>query len=162
MAQEIERKFLLLSEEWRKYAAPGIRLKQGYLSNGAAEATVRIRIAGERAFLTVKSQASGLVRAEFEYPVPLTDAETMLDTLTSGHAVEKIRYSLPAGNGLVWEIDEYLGENSGLFTAEIELPAEDTPFDRPEWLGAEITGDFRYANSALSVKPFSTWREKNA
>lgn len=162
MAQEIERKFLLASGAWRSGAGTGVRLKQGYLSSGAATATVRVRIAGEAAFLTIKSQASGLIRSEFEYPVPLADAERMLDTLTTGSSVEKIRYTFPAGGELVWEIDEYLGANAGLFTAEIELPSADVPFERPEWLGNEITGDYRYANSALSEKPFSTWSKENA
>ena len=162
MAQEIERKFLTASDAWRSEAGAGKRLKQGYISKSTTGATVRIRIAGEEARLTVKSPADGIVRSEFEYPIPLPDAEAMLENLCSGHAVEKIRYIIPAENGLRWEVDEYLGDNAGLFTAEIELSAPDTPFALPGWVGREITTDYRYANSALSEKPFSTWREENA
>ena len=162
MAQEIERKFLTASDAWRSEAGAGKRLKQGYISKSTTGATVRIRIAGEEARLTVKSPADGIIRSEFEYPIPLPDAEAMLENLCAGHAVEKIRYIIPAENGFRWEVDEYLGDNAGLFTAEIELPAPDTPFALPEWLGKEVTTDFRYANSALSERPFSTWREENA
>ena len=162
MSLEIERKFLLASDAWRNGASSGRRLKQGYLAKSITGATVRLRITGDEAFLTIKSPSDGMTRSEFEYNIPLADAEDMFEKLCSGCAVEKIRYLVPAGDDLRWEIDEYLGENAGLFTAEIELPSPDTKFDCPAWLGKEITDDYRYANSALSEKPFSTWREKNA
>ena len=159
MAQEIERKFLLSSDAWRKDAPAGVCLKQGYLSGNAGNAVVRIRIAGERAFVTVKGRANGISRQEFEYEIPVEDAGKML-LLCQGSIVEKIRYTIPAGEGLYWEIDDYSGENAGLVTAEIELPASGTPFVRPDWLGEEISLDYRYSNAALSENPFCTWKNK--
>ena len=160
MAKEIERKFLLQSESWRDAVTSSTYMKQGYLA--ATGATVRVRLLQNGAFLTIKGKASGLVRNEYEYPIPVADATEMLSAIAVYPPVEKFRHTVPAGDGLVWEIDEYLGDNAPLFTAEIELPSADVPFERPEWLGNEITGDYRYANSALSEKPFSTWSKENA
>ncbi len=154
MGTEIERKFLLQSEAWRSLAA-GIRYRQGYLSS-AKERTVRIRTAGDAAFLTIKGLAAGATRAEYEYAIPLEDGNEMLDTLAEQPLIEKVRYTIAYGNA-VWEIDEFLGENQGLVVAEVELSSEDQPFDRPEWLGEEVTGDPRYYNSSLVAHPYSRW-----
>lgn len=161
MAIETERKFLLASDGWRAGAGDGVRMVQGYFSGfGSPEEpapTVRVRIAGARGFLTVKGRPSGWSRSEFEYEIPLADAEAMLREFCGARIVEKRRYRLPAGDGLVWEIDEYFGRNEGLFTAEIELPDPESSFFRPDWLGAEVSGDPRYTNGALSRCPFGCW-----
>ena len=154
MGTEIERKFLLQSDAWRSLAA-GIRYRQGYLSS-AKERTVRIRTAGDASFLTIKGLAAGATRAEYEYAIPLEDGNEMLDTLAEQPLIEKVRYTIAYGNA-VWEIDEFLGENQGLVVAEVELSSEDQPFDRPEWLGEEVTGDPRYYNSSLVAHPYSRW-----
>lgn len=154
MGTEIERKFLLQGEAWRSLAT-GIRYRQGYLSS-AKERTVRIRTAGDAAFLTIKGLATGATRAEYEYAIPLEDGNEMLDTLAEQPLIEKVRYTIAHGNA-VWEIDEFLGENQGLVVAEVELSSEDQPFDRPEWLGEEVTGDPRYYNSSLVAHPYSRW-----
>lgn len=154
MGTEIERKFLLQGDAWRSLAA-GIRYRQGYLSS-AKERTVRIRTAGDAAFLTIKGLATGATRAEYEYAIPLADGNEMLDTLAEKPLIEKVRYTIARGNA-VWEIDEFLGENQGLVVAEVELSSEGQPFDRPEWLGEEVTGDPRYYNSSLVAHPYSRW-----
>jgi adenylate cyclase len=154
MGTEIERKFLLQGDAWRSLAA-GIRYRQGYLSS-AKERTVRVRTAGDAAFLTIKGLATGATRAEYEYAIPLEDGNEMLDTLAEQPLIEKVRYTIAHGNA-VWEIDEFLGENQGLVVAEVELSSEDQPFDRPEWLGEEVTGDPRYYNSSLVAHPYSRW-----
>ncbi|MBE6355763.1 MAG: CYTH domain-containing protein [Lentisphaerae bacterium] len=155
MALEIERKFLVLNDLWKKDVISSSRIIQGYLT--AAATTVRVRLRDGAAFLTIKGKTSGVSRSEFEYPIPVADAEEMLNTLSLDPPVEKIRYIIPAGNDLVWEVDEYLGVNAPLFTAELELPAEDTHFEKPLWLGREISGDSRYSNRALSRRPYSLW-----
>jgi adenylate cyclase len=152
MAIEIERKFLVTGTQWRQ-AAP-LRLSQGYLSRDK-ERTVRVRIAGPKAFLTVKGLSQGASRAEFEYEVPLQDAQQML-ALCDGPVVEKLRHVL-AFAGLTWEVDEFLGANQGLVVAEVELAREDQPIDKPSWVGAEVTDDPRYFNSSLAVRPFGAW-----
>lgn len=156
MGTEIEYKFLLKSDAWRKDALPGVRLKQGYIANGVT--TVRVRIAGKQAFLTLKGRPVNLIRPEYEYSIPLSDAEEMLENMRFGDVVEKIRYIVPAAEpGLKWEIDEYSGANAPLFTAEIEVPTPDTPFTKPEWLGDDVSMDKRYTNRVLSKFPYSTW-----
>ncbi len=159
MGVEIERKFLLRSDAWRRDAGIGIRLVQGYFETGPGDSspTVRVRIAGEKAFLTIKGRPSGLVRSEFEYPLPVADADAMLKEFCGERIIEKCRYHLPAGNGRVWEIDEDFGLNTGLFTAELELADPEEAFSRPEWLGEEVSGDPRYTNGALSRFPYSRW-----
>ena len=152
MGVEIERKFLLVSEAWRKDVVSSVVMEQGYLCENGT--TVRVRIAGERAFLTLKGAARGIARTEYEYPLPVADAEDMLANMCVGTNVKKIRHIVDAGNNLQWEIDEYLEENSPLFTAEIELPDADTPFALPAWLGKEVSGDPEYTNRALSRNPF--------
>lgn len=157
MSCEIERKFLLADDSWRASGPERVRMVQGYLAGGANSPTVRVRIAGEEAFLTIKGKAAadGISRSEFEYPIPLGDAENMLRTLCGTRIVEKIRYYCGR-----WEIDEYLGLNAGLFTAEIELETPDEAFERPAWLGREVSFESAYSNGALSRHPYSTWEKE--
>lgn len=155
MGIEIERKFLVVGSAWRQGA--GVRFSQGYL-NRDKDRTVRVRLAGEQAFLTIKGRSAGASRAEFEYEVPLADGQQLLQ-LCERPLIEKIRRVL-AHEGNTWEVDEFLGENAGLVVAEIELQSEDQAFARPEWLGEEVTSDSRYFNSSLSLNPFGQWREK--
>jgi CYTH domain-containing protein len=155
MAQEIERKFLLAGEGWRGLAE-GIAYRQGYLCAGK-ERSVRVRIAGDRGFLTIKGATIGAARSEYEYEIPLTDAREMLDALCPQPQIEKKRYSIPY-RGFIWEIDEFFGLNQGLIVAEIELEREDQPFERPNWIGEEVTGDTRYYNAALCAAPYTTWK----
>lgn len=152
MAVEIERKFLVQGDSWR--AAPAVFYSQGYLNRDKTR-TVRVRIAGEQAFLTIKGVSVGASRAEFEYPIPLWDARELL-ALCEQPLIEKNRRKI-LYQGFVWEVDEFLGENLGLVVAEIELPAEDSVFARPDWVGEEVTGDARYFNSNLSSTPFTHW-----
>ncbi len=152
MAIEIERKFLVVGDAWR--AAPAVFYSQGYLNRDKAR-TVRVRIAGEEAFLTIKGLSVGVSRAEFEYPIPRWDAQELL-ALCEQPLVEKNRHKI-LYQGFVWEVDEFLGENLGLVVAEIELPSEDTVFAKPDWVGAEVTADARYFNSNLSRTPYNRW-----
>lgn len=154
MATEIERKFLVSSDEWRKDVIASTAMEQGYLCRDGA--TVRVRLAGERGFLTLKGSANGLSRSEYEYPVPAADAREILQNLCVGTNVKKIRHIVDAGSGLKWEIDEYLEENAPLFTAEIELQSEAQSFERPVWLGEEVSRDPEYTNRALSILPFGS------
>ncbi|WP_043362754.1 CYTH domain-containing protein [Belnapia sp. F-4-1] len=149
MGTEIERKFLVTSEAWRAEAGPGTRLRQGYLHAGTP--VVRIRQAGELAFLTIKGPGL-LARAEFEYPIPPEDAEAMLASLCAPPIIDKTRHRI-ARDGLTWEIDEFAGHLAGLVLVEIELASADQAFDRPGWLGDEVTDDPRYQNAALSRAP---------
>ncbi len=153
MGYEIERKFLVQGEGWRAGARQ--RLCQFYL-NRDKERTVRVRIAGEQAFLTIKGATRGATRAEFEYEIPLRDAQQMLE-LTDGPILEKVRHVL-VHEGARWEVDEFLGANAGLVVAEIELQSPDQPFSRPSWLGREVTHDPRYYNSNLAGHPYDTWQ----
>jgi CYTH domain-containing protein len=156
MAKEIERKFLVNSDQYRTLAR-GVHYHQGYIPT-VSGVTVRVRIAGDHAFVTLKSKAKGFSRDEYEYEIPKTDAEEMLSRLCAHPTIEKYRYVIPAQEpGLKWEIDEFLGDNAGLVVAEIEVPDENTTFTRPSWVGEEVTGDHRYYNSALCVKPFKDW-----
>ena len=152
MAIEIERKFLVQGQAWRTGA--GVLLCQGYLNRDKAR-TVRVRIAGDAAFLTVKGQSVGATRLEFEYPVPVADARALL-ALCDGPWVEKTRYRV-VYQGTTWEVDEFAGANAGLVVAEVELAHEDQPFARPNWLGEEVTHDTRYFNSNLASHPYCTW-----
>jgi len=154
MGQEIERKFLVKGTAWKAQAA-GMLYRQGYLSS-VKERTVRVRIAGEKAFLTIKGLNKGVTRTEFEYPVPIDDAAAMLDGLCERPLIEKTRYVLPSG-GYTWEIDEFHGDNDGLVVAEVELQRADDKPPLPEWAGEEVSSDARYFNSNLVKKPFKTW-----
>lgn len=155
MGIEIERKFLVAGEGWRTQASSATRYSQGYLSRDPAR-TVRVRIAGEAAFLTIKGATTGATRAEFEYAIPRADAQQLL-ALSDGPVVDKIRHLVRHTDGLLWEVDEFLGANAGLVLAEIELQSEAQAFARPAWLGAEVTGDARYVNANLAVRPFQSW-----
>lgn len=150
MAVEVERKFLVTSDGWRANAN-GSCFCQGYIDT-SDDTTVRIRIAGERAFITVKGPSQGMSRAEFEYPIPLADAKVMLRDLCRQPLIEKMRYDVPYG-GKLWSVDVFGAENSGLVVAEVELdhPAEHVPL--PPWVGEEVTEDPRYRNSALVSAP---------
>jgi adenylate cyclase len=154
MGEEIERKFLLKDDRWRKLAT-GVRYRQGFLST-EPERTVRIRVAGASAWLTAKGLSVGARREEFEYSIPVADAERMLDTLCKRPLIEKTRYTLRVGTH-TWEIDVFEGENEGLVVAEVELDTEDEELERPEWLGEEVTDDPRYFNSNLVAKPYRSW-----
>lgn len=154
MATEIERKFLVTGMEWKQ--GIGVPFCQGYL-NRDKEKTVRVRVAGDNAFLTIKGVSKGISRAEYEYEIPVSDAEQLLK-LCDGRLIKKIRYNvLHAGNK--WEIDEFLDENEGLVIAEIELKKEDQLFDRPDWLGQEVSEDPRYFNSSLVTNPYIKWHD---
>lgn len=157
MPTEIERKFLVIGDSWKKEAI-GLLYRQGYL-NSEKERTVRVRTIADRGFLTVKGITIGCTRLEFEYEIPYADAEKMLDELTEKPIIEKLRYVIPAGDRLKWEIDEFLGVNQGLVVAEIELPSEETGFNKPEWLGQEVSYDPRFFNSNLISNPYNTWKK---
>ena len=154
MGVEIERKFLLQGEAWRGLGQR-VLLRQGYLSS-ARERVVRVRIEGEQAMLTIKGANMGVARGEWEYPIPLADAVELLDGLCEQPLIEKVRHRIEHA-GMVWEVDEFLGANAGLIVAEIELASEDQPFEKPEWIGAEVSGDARYYNANLIRHPFSQW-----
>ncbi|SFN48881.1 adenylate cyclase [Formivibrio citricus] len=152
MAIEIERKFLLANDAWRSQIQHSTRIAQGYL---ATDPTVRVRVKGTTGFLTIKGKsADGISRAEFEYPIPVEDALELLNLCPN--VLDKTRHLISQGN-LTWEIDEFHGDNAGLIVAELELPAIDTPFEKPDWLGQEVTGDVRYYNSMLSQTPYCRW-----
>lgn len=161
MGVEIERKFLLVSDAWRAQVSRSQRLVQGYLvsaaavTSGAARSSVRVRIGGEQAWLNIKSSNLGAARDEYEYEVPLADAEAMLARLCDG-VVEKIRHYVAHANH-EFEIDEFFGANDGLVVAELELDAVDEAYERPDWLGAEITHLPRYYNLNLIAHPYSAW-----
>jgi adenylate cyclase len=154
MGVEIERKFLVLGDAWRALGEP-VLLRQGYLCTDPMR-TVRVRIEGGQGVLTIKSKSVGATRGEWEYPIPLDEAAELLDRLCERPLVEKTRRRIGHA-GFVWEVDEFLGENAGLVVAEIELPSEDSVFERPAWVGQEVTGDKRYYNSSLIRNPYSTW-----
>jgi adenylate cyclase len=154
MGIEIERKFLVVGSEWRQ--GEGSEYAQGYL-NRDAQRTVRVRIAGARACLTVKGASQGATRQEFEYDIPVADALELL-ALSDGPVVRKIRRVVQHA-GSSWEVDEFLGDNAGLVVAEIELESEGQAFARPDWLGREVTGDPRYYNSSLATRPFNGWSD---
>lgn len=154
MGIEIERKFLLAGDAWRGLGQ-AVLLRQGYLSS-ARERVVRVRIEGEQAMLTIKGANVGASRGEWEYPIPLADAVELLDGLCEQPLIEKYRHRIEHA-GMVWEVDEFLGANAGLIVAEIELASEDQPFEKPEWIGADVSGDARYYNANLIRHPFSQW-----
>lgn len=156
MGIEIEKKFLVKGNSWHTPDIKGTPIKQGYLKNGP-EAVVRIRVTGNRAFITVKGKTVGASRLEFEYAIPVPDAVEML-SLCRPPLVEKIRYAIDF-KGLEWTIDIFSGSNQGLVVAEIELIHEDQPFEIPPWAGREVTDDPRYYNSNLIRHPFCSWQD---
>jgi adenylate cyclase len=164
MAVEIERKFLLANDGWRAVCRGSRRMAQGYLNDAGAvregrqNTSVRVRIAGDDAWLNIKSRDAGVMRQEFEYPIPQADAEALL-ALCVGACIDKIRH-LVEHAGHTWEIDEFLGENAGLIVAEIELADCDEAFARPDWLGCEVSDQLRYYNLNLAERPFAQWSDE--
>lgn len=156
MGTEIERKFLLRDDSWRESVVKSTPFRQRYLPFKERAGSGRVRIAGDKAFLTLKSTVKGFTRSEFEYEIPVADAKEIIRDLCAGASIEKIRHLVPY-EGFLWEIDEFSGENTGLIVAEIELDSEDRAFPLPPWIGEEVTGDPRYFNSVLAEHPFSTW-----
>lgn len=155
MPIEIERKFLVSSADYRSLAAP-VHYRQGYLAI-LPDREIRVRIAGESGFIALKSKLSDTRRFEFEYPVPFEEAVQMFEIFCIGQRIEKYRYKIPY-KGHLWEVDEYLGDNAGLVIAEIELEDAGQPFEKPAWVGQEVSNDDRYLNAALSVKPYKYWK----
>lgn len=158
MAQEIERKFLV-DADFKKEAYDAIRITQGYLSS-MPQRVVRVRVKGEKGYLTIKGEAdaSGVSRFEWEKEISLQEAQSLLQ-LAEPSIIDKTRYLIKNTDGKhIWEVDEFHGNNDGLVIAEIELSTENDPFDKPEWLGKEVTGDKRYYNAYLSKNPFNTWK----
>jgi adenylate cyclase len=155
VAIEVERKFLVEGSAWRDAAGAGTRLRQGYLSTDKAR-VVRVRTENTRGTVTIKGQTRGVSRLEFEYVIPYVDATRLLDELCLRPLLEKTRYRIPVG-GLTWEVDEFHGDNDGLVVAEVELADPAQAIVRPEWCGAEVSGDPRYFNSNLIARPYRTW-----
>lgn len=161
MGIEIERKFLLADDSWRAAIEHSEEIAQGYLvgaaalRQGHARASVRARVSGDRAWLNIKAARSGVERAEFDYPIPLDDARSLLATLCDG-VLEKIRHHVRV-DGVLFEIDEFRGDNDGLIVAEVELPAVDAAFPRPSWLGPEVSALTRYYNVNLITHPYRAW-----
>ena len=155
MAVEIERKFLLCSDEWRQHISERIEMHQGYLSRDA-QSSVRVRITDRKAILGIKSTRDGIYRLEYEYPIPRADAREIMAQIAHRPVIEKTRY-IVHWEGHCWEIDEFHGDNAGLIVAEVELNSTDEQFVHPPWLGKEISTDARYYNSNLSRMPYSEW-----
>ncbi len=153
MGLEIEHKFLVRNDSWR--TVEGTPYRQGYL-NSNLHRVVRVRTMGEQAVLTVKGLNTGAVRTEFEYEIPLDDANAILDNLCERPLIEKTRYKVEFA-GHTWEVDEFFGDNAGLVVAELELQSVDEAFEKPDWLGEEVTDDPRYFNSNLVLRPYTTW-----
>lgn len=157
MAKEIERKFLVKPGLWQPQDA-GTTIRQGYLSS-AKERVVRVRTKGSKAFITVKGITKGIARSEFEYQIPMEDADAMLTDLCEQPLIEKVRY-LETYGGHTWEIDKFFGDNDGLIVAEVELANEETILEKPAWVGEEVSADPRYFNSNLIQKPYRQWKDK--
>jgi adenylate cyclase len=156
MAIEVEHKFLLANDGWRAQVGRSETFIQGYLSSDPS-CSIRVRICGERAWLNIKSATPGTQRHEFEYAIPLTDAEEMIRTVCRRPLIEKIRHFI-AIDRHTWEIDEFLGDNAGLIVAEIELATSGEAFSKPAWLGAEVSDDLRYYNNSLVSHPYNSWK----
>lgn len=160
MSVEIERKYLVKSMDWKGRADTGTRFLQGYLAN-TKKAAIRVRIAGERAWLTLKGARAGISRLEFEYPLPVADAKQMLQEFCQGQVIDKTRYRLPLDEH-VWEIDVFHDANEGLVLAEIEIENEQESFSLPGWIGEEVSADKRYYNAYLSQYPYSSWSDSTS
>lgn len=154
MGKEIERKFLVKGNSWRALA-PGTEYRQGYL-NSAKERVVRVRTIDDKGYLTIKGITLGATRVEYEYEIPVAEAEAMLDELCEKPLIEKNRYKIDYEK-LIWEVDEFFGENQGLIVAEVELESEDQDYEKPGWIGDEVTGDPKYFNSNLIINPYLKW-----
>lgn len=155
MGLEIERKFRVIGDDWRELVSDSSRLRQGYL-NEPGHCSIRVRVAADYAELNIKAAVVGAARAEYEYRIPVEEAETMLDDFCVHPPIEKTRHRVMYA-GHMWELDEFLGANDGLLIAEIELDTPDEVFDKPPWLGREVTDEQRYYNHALAQMPFSRW-----
>lgn len=158
MATEIEYKFLVTSDAWRQQVKQSRKMTQGYLTDQAAGNTIRVRIADDQAYLTIKHELNTYVRQEFEYEIPLSDAHEMI-RFCPDPVIDKIRY-LVDYDGHTWEIDEFFGLNEGLIVAEVELTAVDEIFEKPDWLGQDVTQEKRYRNAALVKLPYTQWDDK--
>jgi adenylate cyclase len=152
---EIERKFLVNGDAWRDAVSHALKLRQGYL-NRERQCSIRVRSDGRRGWLNIKGVTVGAERREFEYEIPLAEAEELLSDFAQPPLIEKTRYHVPAGEH-VWEIDVFEGDNAGLIVAEIELNHPDEPFDKPAWVADEVTDDVRYYNTQLARHPYRTW-----
>ena len=157
MAVEIERKFLVINDGYRVLAEP-VLYRQGYISTDTGR-VVRVRVKGDKANITVKGATVGYSRLEYEYEIPLEDAEIIFSEICRKPIIEKLRYKVMIGS-LVWDVDEYKGVNKGLVTAEIELDNERQQFDVPDWIGEEISHDHKYANTSLVTNPYCNWQKK--
>ncbi len=157
MALEVEHKFLLANDDWRAEIDHSVHYKQGYLSSSPMS-SVRVRISDSHAWLNIKSATIGTHRQEFEYEIPLVDANAILDALCHKPLIEKMRHFVPRGEH-IWEIDEFMGDNAGLIVAEIELSQIGDYFAKPSWIGMEVTDDLRYYNNNLSKYPFIDWNK---
>jgi adenylate cyclase len=155
MAVEIERKFLLISDNWRAQVTSSSQLTQGYLHN-SAKSSIRVRIDNDRADINIKTGKISVERQEFEYSVPVSEAREMLLHLVDGPLIEKTRHHV-MHNGHHWDIDEFHGDNRGLVVAEIELETIDEAFDLPDWAGQEVSDDPRYYNVNLILHPYKDW-----
>ena len=156
MGTEIERKFRIRSNAWRAEVTHSHHIQQGYLATGPPTA-IRVRIVDNQAILNIKKATVAIQRSEFEYPIPLEDGQTILDTLCTGHLIVKTRHYVPMGTH-TWEIDEFEGVNAGLIVTEIELQHPDEAIPSPPWLGDEVSHDPRYLNTCLTITPYSAWR----
>jgi adenylate cyclase len=155
MGTEIERKYLVVGDSWRAEAVASTRIVQGYLAS-TDRCTVRVRVKGEKAFITVKGSTRGISRSEFEYLVPVDDAQAMLDEMAQGPVIDKVRHRIPVGEH-EWELDVFAGANAGLVMAEVELSDPTESFELPTWVGAEVSDDPRYYNVNLATNPYSQW-----
>ena len=155
MGIEIERKFLVVSDVWRSEVQRCMEMRQGYLAGEGGRASVRVRLEGDQARLNIKAAVIGAARAEYEYGIPMEDARTLLATLCIG-TLEKTRHYIER-EGLIWEVDEFLGANAGLIVAEVELQSVDQVIKLPTWLGRELTDERRYYNHHLALHPYTTW-----
>jgi adenylate cyclase len=158
MATEIEHKFLLANNDWRKNIQKSIKYKQGYL-NSQPTSSIRVRITDSQAWLNIKSATIGTQRLEFEYEIPISDAEEIINILCSKPLIEKTRHFVPHEDN-IWEIDEFECDNQGLIIAEIELTEAGKAFTKPQWVGAEVTDQLRYYNNNLVANPYNKWDKK--
>jgi adenylate cyclase len=162
MAVEIERKFLVISDAWKEQVSRFVLFRQGYLTQSndktTATSSVRVRIEGDQANLNIKSMTLGVQRLEYEYSIPLAEANEMLDKLCTKPLIEKTRHYIQHGEH-TWELDVFMGDNAGLIVAEIELASEDEVFMHPAWLGAEVSQHERYYNVCLTNYPYSQWTD---
>ena len=160
MGVEVERKYLVAGDAWRESVTRSTRIVQAYLTD-SGPAVVRVRVRGDSAYLTIKGTSNGISRSEFEYEIPVEDALDMLGELATGPVIDKVRHLVPVGDHM-WEIDVFAGDNAPLVMAEIELDSPDETFERPDWLGIEVSDDQRYYNVNLARDPYSRWGDSSS